>query len=267
MILPRLGIIAGNGDLPGEIINIYMGSGGDCFVASVDKDKSYKGVTCKKFALGEVGAILEYFKENKVEDVIIIGSIERPELRSLNVDWGGAVLLANIAKQRFLGDDNVLKMVMNHIQKQGFNVISPLDILTKNSGELISSTVHPSPSDKADIDIGLFVLKTMGNLDIGQSIIVCDGYVLGVEAAEGTDNLIRRCGSLRKKDKGGILVKKSKTGQDIRLDTPVIGTETILFLAKHGFSGLAIEKNGVIIIKPKETQKLLDENGLFLAFI
>jgi len=267
MPLARLGIIAGNGDLPDEIANIYVSSGGDCFIASIDKDRSYNNIPCKKFALGAVGAILEYFEENKVKDVIIIGGIERPDLKSLSVDWGGTMLLANIAKQSFLGDDNVLKIVMAYVQRKGFNVISPFDILAKNSGKLISSAALPSSSDKQDIKIGSSVLEVMGGLDVGQSVIVCDGYVLGIEAAEGTDNLIRRCDLLRRKDKGGVLVKRSKTSQDMRLDTPVIGPETIFCLAKHGFSGLAIEKNGVIIIKPEETQRLLDENGLFLEFI
>jgi DUF1009 family protein len=177
------------------------------------------------------------------------------------------MLLATIAKQRFLGDDNVLKIVMNHVRRQGFNVISPLDILAKNSGKLVFSTTLPASSDNEDIEVGSSVLKTMGSLDVGQSVIVCDGYVLGIEAAEGTDNLIRRCDLLRKKDKGGVLVKRSKKGQDMRLDIPVIGPQTIFCLVKHGFNGLAIEKDGVIIIKPKETQNLLDEHGLFLEFI
>ena len=267
MSFPRLGIIAGNGDLPDEIANIYVGSGGDCFIASIDKDRSYNGVPCKKFALGAVGAILEYFEENKVEDVIIIGGIERPDLKALSVDWCGTLLLASIVKQRFLGDDNVLKIVMNYVQSKGFNVISPLEILAKNSGKLIASATLPASSDNEDIEVGSSVLKTMGSLDVGQSVVVCGGYVLGIEAAEGTDNLIRRCELLRRKDKGGVLIKRSKTGQDMRLDVPVIGPETIFCLAKHGFNGLAIEKNGVIIIKPEETQRLLDENGLFLEFI
>ena len=72
---------------------------------------------------------------------------------------------------------------------------------------------------------------------------------------------------LRKKDKGGVLVKMSKSGQDMRLDVPVIGPDTIFCLAKHGFRGLAIETQGIIVIKPEETKKLLEENDLFLEYI
>lgn len=267
MTPPKLGIIAGNGDLPDEIAKIYTSGAGDCYIASIDKDRSYLGVPYKKFAIGAVGAILEYFEENKVEDVIIIGGIERPDLNSLKVDLGGAALLANIAKQKMLGDDSVLKIVMDYIKKRGFNVISVLDVLALKDDNLIFTNKKTSKQNNIDIKIGVDVLKKLGHLDVGQSVIVCDGYVLGIEAAEGTDNLIRRCDLLRKKEKGGVLIKMSKIGQDMRLDVPVIGPETIFCLAKHGFNGLAIEKSGVIIIKPEETKKLLDENDLFLEFM
>lgn len=267
MTLPVLGIIAGNGDLPDEIANIYVRNGGSCFIASVDKDRSYNGFSCKKFALGSAGAILEYFEENKVQNIIIVGGVQRPDLNALKVDWGGAYLLANIMKQKLLGDDNVLTIVMEYIRKKGFGVISPLDILAMDNKNLIYTKNRPSKNESSDIKFGLNILKSLGKLDIGQSVIICDGYALGIEAAEGTDNLIRRCELLRKKDKGGVLVKMSKSGQDMRLDVPVVGPDTIFCLAKHGFKGLAIEKTGVIIIKPEETQKLLNENDLFLEYI
>lgn len=267
MELPVLGIIAGNGDLPDEIANIYVGNEGSCFIASVDKDRSYNGVPCKKFTLGCVGAILEYFEENKVQNIIIVGGVKRPDISSLKVDWGGASLIANIMKQKVLGDDNVLTIIMEHIRKKGFEVISPLDILAMENKNLVHSKCKPSKNDNIDIEFGSNILKSLGKLDVGQSVITCDGYALGIEAAEGTDNLIRRCDLLRKKEKGGVLVKMSKSGQDMRLDVPVVGPDTIFCLAKHGFNGLAIEKTGVIIIKPQETQKLLNENDLFLEYI
>lgn len=267
MTLSVLGIIAGDGDLPDEIANIYVGNGGGCFIASVYKDRSYNGVPSKKFTLGCVGAILEYFEENKVQSIIIVGGVKRPDLNALKVDWGGASLLASIMKQKVLGDDNILTIVMEHIRKKGFEVISPLDILAIDNRKLIHTKCRPTKNDSIDIKFGFNILENLGKLDVGQSVIICDGYALGIEAAEGTDNLIRRCDLLRKKDKGGALVKMSKSVQDMRLDVPVVGPDTIFCLAKHGFNGLAIEKTGVIIIKPEETQKLLNENNLFLEYM
>ena len=267
MTFPILGIIAGGGDLPNEIANIYVANGGGCFVASIDQDRGYNSVPYKFFTIGCVGSILEYFEENKVKNIIIVGGVQRPDLKSLKVDWGGASLIADITRQKILGDDNVLTIVMNHIKKRGFSVISPLDVLEMNSKSFISTKKKPSKTDSSDIEFGSSILKNLGELDVGQSVVICDGYTLGIEAAEGTDNLISRCGLLRKNAKGGVLVKMSKSGQDMRLDVPVIGPDTILSLAKSGFNGVAIEKSGVIIIKPKEVLRLLDENDLFIKYI
>lgn len=267
-MLQNLGIIAGSGDLPKEIAKLYSYAGGRCFIAVIDPEISFEEFSCEHFALGSVGGIIEYFKKNAVENVIVAGGITRPDLKSLKVDFAGSALLAKILKQKILGDDNILKIVSDYIESRGLKVISPKEILKLGEYNLdISSKSTPSSQDKADMEIGMQVIKSLGGLDVGQSVIVCDGYVVGIEAAEGTDNLIRRCEYLRKKEKGGVLVKMSKSGQDMRLDIPVIGPDTIFFLAKHGFNGVAIEKEGVIVIKPEETQKLLDDNGLFLSVI
>jgi UDP-2,3-diacylglucosamine hydrolase len=267
MTLPILGIIAGIGDLPDEVASIYTSNGGQCFIASINKDRSYSEIPHKSFTVGCVGAVIEYFKENNVENIVMIGSVDRPDMKSLKVDKGGVVLLANVLKQKVLGDDNILNAVTHHLEKEGFKVISPMEILLLNKQSLVITSKKPSSQDKKDIALGVEILSRLGELDVGQSVIVCDGYTLGVEAAEGTDNLIRRCDVLRKKDTGGVLIKISKSGQDMRLDIPVVGPETIFFLAKHGFSGLAIQQSGVIIIKPKETKELLDENNMFLHYV
>ncbi|MDP5020930.1 MAG: UDP-2,3-diacylglucosamine diphosphatase LpxI [Rickettsiaceae bacterium] len=267
-MLPKLGIIAGNGDLPEEIAKLQKASGGDCVIAALESKANFANFAHKHFALGAVGSIIEYFKENSVENVVIIGGIGRPDLKSLKVDFSGSLLLAKILKQKILGDDNILKIVSNYIESKSLKVVFPQEILKLGKYNLeIASTKSPSAQDKTDIEIGKQVIASLGALDVGQSVIVCDGYVVGIEAAEGTDNLIRRCEILRRAAKGGVLVKMSKATQDMRLDVPVIGPDTIFFLAKHGFNGVAIEKESVIVVKPEETMRLLDDNGLFLKVL
>lgn len=267
-MLPILGIIAGSGDLPKTISDIYNNIGGNSFLASIDPNIKLENSSCKHFAIGEVGGIIKYFKDNNVENVILVGGINRPNLKSLKVDLSGSLLLAKILKQKILGDDNVLKIIANYITSKGFNVISPLEILNNAEYNIkISSKVAESNDDKTDIEIGKQIIKALGNMDVGQSVIISNGYVIGIEAAEGTDNLISRCAILRKENNGGVLVKMSKSAQDMRLDVPAIGPGTIKLLAENKYSGIAIEKSGVIIINPEEVQKMLDENNLFLSFI
>lgn len=267
----KLGVIAGKGLLPSEIAKLYTRQGKQVCIAAIDKETDISLIAkyqYKQFALGSAGSLLEYFTENNVEEIILIGGITRPELKSLKVDVIGSILIAKILKEKFLGDDNVLKVVADFIESKGFKIISPKDLLKTDSYEKLYVTkVVSSNQDKSDIEMGVKVLEQLGEMDVGQSIVVCNNYILGVEAAEGTDNLIRRCELLRKSNKGGVLIKVAKSGQDMRLDLPAIGPDTIFYLAKHGYNGLAIERSGVIIVKPEETIELLNKNKLFISYL
>lgn len=267
-MLPTLGIIAGNGDLPHEITEIYKEIGGKCVVAYIGTEDKPWGVNYQHFAIGSVGNVLKYFKYQNVKNVIIAGSIDRPNLKSLQVDLLGSILLTKIMKMKFLGDDNILRIASEFIESKGFKVISPQEVLKSYDYEKNMITkISPSSQNLTDINLGRTILHSLGSADVGQSVIVCNGYTLGIEAAEGTDNLIKRCAVLRKINKGGVLVKMHKFNQDIRLDTPTIGPKTIMNLSENGFNGIAIEKNNVLIINPRQTLKLLNDKKLFLAFI
>ena len=179
----------------------------------------------------------------------------------------GSFLIAKILKEKFLGDNTALKIISNFIESKSFKVVSPKKLLELSNYDGFHKTSStPSKQDKIDTELGIKTLKTLSNLDIGQSVIVSDGYVLGIEAAEGTDNLIRRCEVLRKTANGGVLVKMAKSSQDMRLDLPTIGPDTIFYLAKHGYNGLAVEKSGVIIVKPIEVINLLNKSDLFISY-
>lgn len=271
MTRPTLGIIAGGGNLPQEIADIYSRNGGRCVIAALEPENNFhmSGIyDTQHFHIGQVGGIIDFFKEQKVEEIILVGTIERPELPSIKVDFRGSRLLARIMKNKFLGDDNVLKIACQFLEENGFRVISPIELmqLTDYDSSFVSVN-YPNLCDEKDIEVGKEVLETIGKLDIGQSIIVYESYVLGIEAAEGTDNLIRRCESLRRAKKGGVLVKMSKPTQDMRLDVPTIGPDTIFYLAKHGFHGVAIERKKVIIVNPEETKNLAADNNIFISLI
>ena len=271
LTINNLGIIAGSGLLPSEIADLHLKQGGNVYIAALEGETDILHITkyqYKQFPIGSVGALLEYFRENNVKEIIIIGGITRPDLKSVKVDKAGSLLIAKILKEKFLGDDNILKIISDFIESKGCKVISPKTLLELGTYEkLYVSNKLPSKQDQIDIELGSQVIKSLSNLDIGQSVIVADGYVLGIEAAEGTDALIRRCELLRKTERGGVLVKMAKLTQDMRLDLPTIGPDTIFYLAKHGYNGLAIQKSGVIIVKPAETIALLNEHDLFISYI
>jgi len=125
--------------------------------------------------------------------------------------------------------------------------------------------LHPDPQAQADIERGLRVARTLGALDVGQAVIVQQGLVLGVEAIEGTDELLRRCAVLRREAPGGVLVKVEKPGQEPRADRPTIGLRTVLLAAETGLRGIAVEANATIVLNCDEVIRAADRAELFLV--
>ncbi|MDR0774129.1 MULTISPECIES: LpxI family protein [unclassified Candidatus Tisiphia] len=263
-----VGIIAGNGLLPISLANSFIKQGGQCYIAALEGEANpvlYKDFTHQFFKIGMVKPIIEYFRKYDVKNIILAGSVNRPNLRSIKVDLMGSRLLARILKQKFLGDDKLLSIVTDFLEEKGFKVISSYEILRTNND--VMTIAVPSKIDNTDIELGIKLLDSIGYLDVGQSVIVDNGYIIGIEAAEGTDNLIERCSYLRKNSIGGVLIKMMKKDQDTRIDIPTIGAETISNLANYGYKGLAIQKDKVIILEIERTIGLANECGLFIKLI
>lgn len=256
---PPLGIIAAAGLLPLELAQIYSNKGGEVFIAALNDAIINKQITedftCKTFDLGQIGAVINYFNSNKVRYIVFAGHLKRPDLKRLKVDLVGSVLLTKILSHKLLGDDRLLNTIVTFFESRGFSIIAPHDILSMRSGEFFLPAPELDQQDLIDTQIGVQILHHLSSFDIGQAVIVHNGYVLGIEAAEGTDRLIERCASLRSNSKGGILVKIMKQNQDTRIDMPSIGCATIKLLINYGYKGIAIKKNTTIIIEP---QKVFD---------
>ena len=123
----------------------------------------------------------------------------------------------------------------------------------------------PDPLAEADIQRGLVVAKALGAVDVGQAVVVQQGFVLGVEAVEGTDALIARCGALRRGGDGGVLVKIAKPGQDHRVDLPTIGVATVTNCVAAGLRGIAVEAGACLVVDLPAVVAAADAAGIFLV--
>ena len=106
--------------------------------------------------------------------------------------------------------------------------------------------------------------RALGAVDVGQAAVVQQGVVLGVEAIEGTDALLKRCKELRRDGPGGVLVKTAKPGQERRLDLPAIGVRTVEQAAAAGLVGIAVEAGGALIVAGGAVGAAADKAGLFV---
>ena len=116
----------------------------------------------------------------------------------------------------------------------------------------------------ADIQRGITVACALGREDVGQSVIVQQGMVLGVEAIEGTTALIQRCAALHREGQGGVLVKIKKPSQTSHADLPVVGPETVRCAGTNRLRGIAVQAEHVIVLERRNMINLADSVGLFL---
>jgi hypothetical protein len=223
-------------------------------------------------ALGQVGRFFRLAKAERCRDVLFIGTVLRPPLSQIRLDWLTLRLLPGALGHFRGGDDRLLSGLAGIIERHGFRVIGLDDIAPEifvPDGAL--GRHQPSDRDRADIARAMAVIATLGPYDIGQAVAVADNNVLAVEAAEGTDNLLLRIAELRRQGRiaaprgRGVLVKAPKPGQDRRFDLPSIGPRTIENAAQAGLAGVAVAAGSTIIAEAAVTIAAADRANIFFA--
>jgi DUF1009 family protein len=191
-------------------------------------------------SMTRVSLILSFLKQHHVTHVVMVGAVTRPQKIWKEFDLKALWWLAQLGKTYLKGDDSLLSGLIKLIENEGFQVVAAhtlcphLWMQPHEQGKI-------STQDRHDIALGLEILKSLSPYDIGQSLVISSGRVLGIEGIEGTTNLIKRCVG-----HNAILVKSSKLNQDMRVDVPSIGPDTCQELIKGGYRGLALHKCQII---------------------
>lgn len=270
MAADKLGIVAGAGGLPRRLIEACRAAERDVFVLALEgaaEPATVEGVAHAWCPIGAAGRGLALLRENHVAELVLAGGVRRPSLAALRPDWRAAKFFARVG-YRALGDDGLLSAVVAELEREGFRVIGPDQVLDAGlAPEGVLGRVRPDAQAMADIAHGQRVARALGALDIGQAVVVQQGLVLGVEAIEGTDELLRRCAALRREGVGGALVKTEKPGQEQRADRPTIGPQTVALAAAAGLRGIAVEAGATIVLDRSEAVGAADRAGLFIIGI
>ena len=273
--MSRLGIIAGGGSMPGEVAAAAIANGREVHLFQLggfDGDSAKLRLPSTDIPFGSVGLLLRSLRQQECRDICIIGHVTRPDMKSLKLDLGALLSLPTIFRLMVGGDDSVLSRVVRFFEGKGFHVVGAHEIapgLLVGAGPL--GRLKPGKAALRDIALGMKVVEQLGRLDVGQGAVVARGHVLAVEAAEGTDRMLARCGDLRQwgrkssNRRSGVFSKRPKPGQELRIDMPVIGTETVRRAADAGLAGIALLAGNVMIAGRTATIRLADETGLFLV--
>lgn len=264
----RTGLVAGAGEMPRQVISACAEQGREVFVIALDEHadpESFARPPDAWIRIGEVGRGLDLLRDAGVSEIVFAGAVRRPSLAGLRPDTVGAKFLAGIGRA-FFRDGAVLSAIAEMLEKKGFVVLGPESLASSLRVEArIYGPMRPGASAWRDIERGLEAGRALGRLDIGQAVVIQDDAVLGVEAAEGTDALIDRCGRLARDGAKPVLVKVCKPGQDHRIDLPTIGPRTVRHAATAGLGGVAVEAGRALIVDAEAVEGLAAEAGLFVV--
>ena len=266
---PKLGILAGSGDLPARLIEAARAAGRGVFVIAFEGDTPSGLVDTVPHAwvrLGAVNAVVEALHGAAVDEVVLAGGMRRPSLSALKLDWRGIKMLKRLGRAAAKGDGALLQLVVAELENEGFRVVGADDILTDLLAPAgVLGAVEPDADAWADIAVAVAAARAIGAMDVGQAAVAQQGVVLGVEAKEGTDELIARCARLRQDEPGGVLAKVKKPDQERRVDLPTIGVNTVEAVRKAGLGGIAVEAAQSLIIDRPAVIRAADEAGLFVV--
>lgn len=266
--MERVGLIAGSGQFPTIFSKAARKRGLKVYaVAHVgETDQRLETLVdgIKWLKIGQLKQLIAFFKKNGVGDAVMAGAITktkmfsgvRPDLRALKV----------LATMDHTLDDGLLRAFASEIEKAGI-AIHPSTFLLP---ELLAkrgcwTRRKPTKSEMADVHFGWRIVKEIGRLDIGQSVVVRGGSVMAVEAIDGTDATILRGGELGKEKT--VVVKASKPNQDMRFDVPAVGLRTIRAMCDVRASVLAVEAGKTVVFDREEAVALADQNGIAIIGI
>ena len=205
-------------------------------------------------SVGQLGRAFKLFRAEGCRDLVFIGSLVRPALSEIRLDWGTLRVFGQVWASFRGGDDHLLSGIGRILERDGFRMVGIKDVapdLLAPEGCLTRTT--PDEAAAADIARGREVIHALSPFDIGQAAVVIDGHVVAVEDIEGTDGLLARVARLREQGrirspaKRGVLVKAPKSGQDLRFDLPTIGPGTIEGAAAARLAGLAVVAGNTLI--------------------
>ena len=285
----RIALIAGRGKLPIVVADSLCARYENLTILCFDKDnfdffRNHSEIGSSNIyfiTLLDLEEILRILKCEKIKNVVCCGGVTFTglDIRIFNFHFIKSyffiikyILAALFAKNR--GDNFLLTLAEKVLKSIGCKVLAVQDILHDmpcSINDEINATF--AASYMADITYGAAILNELSRFDIGQSIVVLNGRVLGIEGAEGTQELIKRCGkyyhdmcalnsNVRKRRP--VLIKKSKLNQNQKLDMPTIGEQSIVDLVDNSFAGIALERDGVLMLDKPVIRQLCEKYNFFL---
>jgi len=245
-----LGIIAGNGVYPRLLVEAARKAGVKKIVVAAFTDDTdpilgQQVDILEWMRVGQLGRLLKFFRSQDIHHAIMAGQIAPKNLFDLRPDLKALMLLGKLKERNA---ESIFAAIADELAKIDVDLLPATTFLEDSLARsgLIAGPKLSSRQER-DVDLGWGVAKEIARLDIGQSIVIKNGTIVAVEALEGTNDAIKRGGTLA--GEGAVMIKVSKPNQDMRFDVPVIGVETVRIAAESGVRVIAVEAGKTLLLE------------------
>lgn len=262
-----VGLLAGNGRLPVALARAAGRMGRQVVAVAltphVDRELAEAVSALHAVPATQWQRILELLLAAGVEDLYAVGKVPKTILLTQRLDERSRSMLGAIARRN---DDSVMQAYARDLELHGMRMRPQTELLADllaPAGPL--TRTETTPDQQADIAYGYALAKRMGDLDVGQTVVVKHGCVLAVEAIEGTDDAIRRGTQLG--GAGSVVVKVAKPNQDPRFDVPTIGVDTVTVLAEVSAAVLAVEAGRTFVVDRAQAVRVAEAAGISIVGI
>ena len=261
-----IGLIFGETDFPIQILKKIKKRKLKYLIIDLSKSKKFKkDKNSHNVSIGQFGKIISILKQNKCKKVLFAGKVAKPSFSKLKLDLKGIYYIPRIIKSSKLGDAAILKEIIKILKREKINTISSLTFnleLTLKKGTY--SIIKPNKEDNIDIKKAITTLSKLGKYNFSQGTVIRNNKVVAIEGKGGTKKMLMQCGS-KKQRKKGVLVKFPKKKQDLRIDLPTVGFNTLVQCKSAGLKGIVLKSKQNVFLERKKCINFANKNKMFIT--
>ena len=260
-----IGLFLGDTDFSEVVLKKIKRLNKKYFIFDFSKNNKFKkDKNAHRLSIGKFGKIIRLIKEKKSKKVLFAGKITKPKFSKLRLDLKGIYYMPGIIKAAKLGDAAIIKAIIKILENENIKVINSIFFnpeLSVKSGNY--TKLKPNMSDINSIKKGITYFNKLNSLDHVQAVIVKNNTILATEDRQGTKKMLSR---LKKKSES-ILIKLPKKKQDLRMDLPTIGLQTLKDCKKYGLKGIVLKSKKNIILDKAKCISFANKNKIFIKII
>ena len=228
------------------------------------KNKFKKDINTNRISIGKFGEIINLIKEKKSNKVLFAGKIAKPKFSKLRLDLKGIYYMPSVLKAAKSGDAAIIKTIIKILEREKIKVISSILYNPELSLKLGNYTkIKPTLNHMKSIKRGVIYFNQLKTLDHVQALVVNDEKVIATEGNQGTKKMLSKL----KKRSDGILIKLPKKKQDLRMDLPTIGLNTLKDCKKYGLKGIVLKSKKNIFLDKDKCINFASKNKIFIKII